>query len=113
MWKVSEACTAAVRWLNLKWVWGFRSSFNFVPEGEYDAPLELRSFLTEQGFEVGVHDLHHDGTLYRSHSEFSAAADRINEHLKTLGRGWFPIGVHVPQPGMAEGTQCSLRRLDL
>jgi hypothetical protein len=64
---------------------GFRSSFNFVPEGEYDAPAELRSFLTDQGFEVGVHDLHHDGSLYRSHSEFSAAASRINQHLKRWG----------------------------
>jgi hypothetical protein len=61
---------------------GFRSSFNFVPEGEYDTPASLRSFLTEQGFEVGVHDLHHDGTLYRSKAEFSAGAKRINEHLK-------------------------------
>jgi hypothetical protein len=61
---------------------GFRSSFNFVPEGEYDTPASLRSFLTEQGFEVGVHDLHHDGTLYRSKADFSSGAKRINEHLK-------------------------------
>jgi hypothetical protein len=64
---------------------GFRSSFNFVPEGEYDTPLALRSFLTENGFEIGVHDLHHDGSLYRSKGEFSAAAVRINEHLKDYG----------------------------
>jgi len=60
---------------------GFRSSFNFVPEGEYDTPYSLRSFLTTHGFEVGVHDLRHDGTLYRSKAEFSAGASRINEHL--------------------------------
>lgn len=64
---------------------GFRSSFNFVPEGEYDAHSSLLSFLTEHGFEVGVHDLHHDGTLYRSKAEFSAAAVRINKHLKRWG----------------------------
>src|SRR5579872_2085437 len=57
---------------------GFRSSFNFVPEGQYKTPASLRTFLTDQGFEVGVHDLHHDGSLYRSHAEFSAAAKRIN-----------------------------------
>jgi hypothetical protein len=61
---------------------GFRSSFNFVPEGEYETPSWLRSFLTDRGFEIGVHDLHHDGTLYRSKAEFSAAAKRINEHLR-------------------------------
>ena len=67
---------------------GFRSSFNFVPEGEYDTPNSLRSYLVEHGFEVGVHDLHHDGTLYRSKAEFSAGASRINEHLKR----WQAVG---------------------
>jgi len=60
---------------------GFRSSFNFVPEGEYNTPLSLRSFLDGNGFEVGVHDLHHDGSLYRSKGEFDVAAKRINEYL--------------------------------
>lgn len=67
---------------------GFRSSFNFVPEGEYDTSPLLRSFLAEHGFEVGVHDLHHDGTLYRSRATFSAGAARINEHLKS----WQAVG---------------------
>src|SRR6476620_2788662 len=40
---------------------GFRSTFFFVPEGEYQTPPTLRAFLNANGFEVGVHDLHHDG----------------------------------------------------
>lgn len=67
---------------------GFRSSFNFVPEGTYRTPPGLRSFLSEHGFEVGVHDLHHDGMLYRSKAEFSAAARRINGYLKE----WQAVG---------------------
>jgi hypothetical protein len=67
---------------------GFRSSFNFVPEGEYDTPQSLRSFLANNGFEIGVHDLHHDGTLYRSKVDFSAAARRINQHLER----WNAVG---------------------
>src|SRR2546422_602593 len=43
---------------------GFRSSFNLIPEGQYKVPLALRTWLTDHGFEVGVHDLHHDGKLY-------------------------------------------------
>src|SRR5688572_20853890 len=39
---------------------GFRSSFNFVPEGEYSTPRELRQALDSNGFEVGVHDFRHD-----------------------------------------------------
>ena len=34
---------------------GFRSSFNFVPEGEYTVPESLRFYLEQEGFEVGVH----------------------------------------------------------
>jgi hypothetical protein len=47
--------------------WGFRASFNFVPEGGYPIPRELRGDIARGGFEVGVHDLRHDGWLYRSH----------------------------------------------
>ncbi|MGD0471006.1 MAG: hypothetical protein ABSA54_21735 [Terriglobales bacterium] len=67
---------------------GFRSSFNFVPEGEYATPDSLRHFLVENGFEVGVHDLHHDGSLYRSKAEFTVGARRINAHLKE----WQAVG---------------------
>jgi hypothetical protein len=64
---------------------GFRSSFNFVPEGEYRAPESLRSFLVDNGFEVGVHDLHHDGKLYRSREAFEASAKTINTYLRSWG----------------------------
>ncbi len=64
---------------------GFRSSFNFVPEGSYNLSDSLRTYLIENGFEVGVHDLRHDGTLYRSKASFMAGANRINEHLESWG----------------------------
>src|SRR5215831_10300076 len=62
---------------------GFRSSFNFVPEGEYRVPDDLRAFLTQEKFEVGVHDLHHNGSLYRSHGIFRAQAKKINQYLRS------------------------------
>jgi predicted glycosyltransferase len=64
---------------------GFRSSFNFVPEGTYAVPKELREWLTRNGFEVAVHDLHHDGKLYRSRKAFQRSAERINHYLKDWG----------------------------
>jgi len=83
--KGMERCRALAK---LETDLGFRSSFNFVPEGDYNTPSSLRSFLAEHGFEVGVHDLHHDGTLYRSKAEFSAKASRINEYLER----WQAVG---------------------
>jgi hypothetical protein len=67
---------------------GFRSSFNFIPEGEYSVPIELLDWLRENGFEVGVHDLHHDGSLYRSGALFRRQAERINHYLKA----WDAVG---------------------
>jgi glycosyltransferase involved in cell wall biosynthesis len=60
---------------------GFRSSFNFVPEGGYIVPPDLRTWLTERGFEVGVQDLHHDAKLYRSRKHFAESARRINRYI--------------------------------
>jgi hypothetical protein len=67
---------------------GFRSSYNFVPEGEYHTPPELRSYLIDRGFEVGVHDLHHDGSLYQSKVAFNRSALKINNYLKE----WNAVG---------------------
>src|SRR5262249_30281051 len=71
---------------------GFRSSFNFVPEGEYQVGRELREELSRSGFEVGVHDLHHDGKLYRSRCEFERTAVRINQYLKEWNAVGFRAG---------------------
>jgi hypothetical protein len=69
--------------MELEIKYGFRSSINFIPEAyDYSVPAELREELVRNGFEVGVHDLHHDGKLYRSRREFSEKAARINRYLK-------------------------------
>ena len=67
---------------------GYRSLFNFVPEGEYTVPEPFHAFLRENGFEVGVHDLHHDGSLYSSRKAFQRQAQRINHYL----RSWDAVG---------------------
>jgi len=61
---------------------GFRSSFNFIPEGEYVTPEDLRQELRGNGFEVGIHDLRHDGKLYWSRKHFKSHALRINRYLE-------------------------------
>lgn len=71
---------------------GFRSSFNFIREGEYETPKTLREFLNANGFEVGIHDLRHDGKLYSSRQKFKANAQAINRYLAEWGAVGFRSG---------------------
>ena len=66
---------------------GFRSSFNFVPE-RYRVQADVRRQLAERGFEVGVHDLNHDGKLYESRKTFVERAAKINRYLEE----WESVG---------------------
>ena len=68
---------------------GFRSSFNFVPEGEYVIPAALRTSMTQAGFEIGVHGLEHDGKLYASKAEFASKAVRIRDYLQRWNASGF------------------------
>lgn len=67
---------------------GFRSSFNLIPEGPYEVTEEIRKCVRQNGFELGVHDLNHDGRLYKSRSSFVKKAQRINDYL----REWNAVG---------------------
>jgi hypothetical protein len=71
---------------------GIRAAFNFVPEGEYRVPDTLLTYLKREGFEVGVHDLYHDGSLYRSSKHFQEQARQINQYLQGWGSSGFRSG---------------------
>jgi len=70
---------------------GFKSSFNFVPE-RYKVDKELREFIVNEGFEVGVHGLNHDGKLFQDKNIFSERAKKINQYLKE----WNSVGFRAP-----------------
>ncbi|MEP4078152.1 hypothetical protein [Haloferula sp.] len=67
---------------------GLVSTFNFIPEGAYPDPVDARRWLQHTGFEVGVHDLKHDGRLYESRESFRRSAGRINGYLSR----WNAVG---------------------
>jgi uncharacterized protein len=71
---------------------GVRSSFNFIPEGDYRVPREMREELTRNGFEVGVHDFQHDGHLFASRREFGRKATHINHYVHEWGAAGFRSG---------------------
>jgi len=60
---------------------GFRSSFNFVPE-RYSVSESLLTDLGDQGFQVCVHGLKHDGKLFFSKKIFCQRAERINYYIE-------------------------------
>jgi len=70
---------------------GFRSSFNFLSE-EYKVVPELRHYIINSGFEVGLHGLTHDGRLFKSKKRFQKHAPRINYYLKE----WQSVGFRSP-----------------
>jgi hypothetical protein len=70
---------------------GFRSSFNFVP-ADYYVSTEFREHIVGNDFEVGVHGLTHDGSLYKSREIFLSQAIKINEFLKE----WGAVGFRSP-----------------
>jgi hypothetical protein len=70
---------------------GFRTSFNFIPE-RYKVSQQLRDWLSDMGFEVGVHDLNHDGSLFNSRSSFLKRAPEINWYLKQWKAQGFRAG---------------------
>ncbi|HEX4350929.1 MAG TPA: glycosyltransferase [Verrucomicrobiae bacterium] len=82
---------------------GFRSSFNFIPEGEYQVSPALREELAAKGFEVGVHDLRHDGKLYWRRSEFPENARSINSYLKDWRASGFRSGFMLHNPDCLNG----------
>ncbi len=94
----SETGLGKVRDLaELEMSYGFRSSFNFIPEGSYEDPVHLREWLEGNGFEVGVHDLNHDGHLYESRESFSQKAKSINGYLAKWGAVGFRSGFMLRQ----------------
>jgi hypothetical protein len=70
-----------------------KSSFQIVPEQRYSASSQFLALIRDRGFEVAVHDLNHDGHLFRNREEFLKRAAKINAYGKKFGAGGFRAGV--------------------
>lgn len=80
------------RLMDLEEQLGFRSSFNLIPRGEYQVTPDVVQSITSRGFEVGVHDLYHDGRLFLNKPEFDRNKSVINQCLKDWGAVGFRSG---------------------
>jgi len=74
---------------------GIKSSFQVVPEAPWStemSTLELVDALKRRGFEVNVHDLTHDGHLFRDRDRFLIHAETINARGREFGSRGFRSG---------------------
>jgi hypothetical protein len=72
---------------------GIKSSFQVIPEQRYQVSPEYLDSIRNRGFEVAVHDLNHDGHLYRDREQFLKRAEKINVYGKEYGASGFRAGV--------------------
>jgi peptidoglycan/xylan/chitin deacetylase (PgdA/CDA1 family) len=80
----AEGLRLAVEIADLEEARGFRSSFNIVGD-EYPIDDGIVRELRERGFEIGLHGLHHDRSLFSSREEFERQLPQLVEAGRDLG----------------------------
>jgi len=70
-----------------------KSSFQIIPESRYAVTSRFLDDIRDRGFEVNVHDLNHDGHLFRERKEFLRRAGRINRYRAEFGANGFRSAV--------------------
>ncbi len=71
---------------------GIKSSFQIIPGGRYKIPDGYFEEIRKRGFELNVHDLKHDGSLFQDHAQFLRQAAKINEYVHTFQSLGFRAG---------------------
>lgn len=71
---------------------GIKSAFQVVPEVRYEATQRFLEGIRERGFEINVHDLNHDGSLFFEKGEFLRRAKRINRYVTEFRTQGFRAG---------------------
>ena len=70
-----------------------KGSFQIIPEHRYEVTDDFLDSIRQRGFEVVVHDLNHDGLLFRNKDEFMRRATKINSHKERFGASGFRAAV--------------------
>jgi hypothetical protein len=70
---------------------GIPAAFQIIPEASFDSRALVEE-VRSRGGEVNLHDLNHDGTLFRNRTEFERKAARINRYARELRCAGFRSG---------------------
>lgn len=84
--------------MNIDSKFNIRASFQVIPEGRYSFDQAYVSKLRDRGFEFNIHDLNHDGHLYRERLEFGRRAQKINSAAWQFGARGFRSGAMYRKP---------------
>ena len=68
---------------------GVKASFQVIPEQRYIVTPEFLATIRDRGFEIVIHDLNHDGHLYRNRKQFLRRASKINSYATLYGAKGF------------------------
>jgi hypothetical protein len=88
-------------------LYGIRASFQVIPEKRYDVPEEYVLEIKKRGFEFNIHDLNHDGFLYRERAEFIKRAAKINDYLRRYQARGFRAGAMYRNPDWYDAFEFS------
>jgi hypothetical protein len=72
--------------------YGFKASFQVIPEKRYEVSDQYVADIRRRGCEFNIHDLNHDGHLYRERKEFVRRAARINGYIRRYNSRGFRAG---------------------
>jgi hypothetical protein len=70
-----------------------KASFQIIPEERYAIHREMLADIRRRGFEICVHDLNHDGHLYKNREQFLLRAAKINAYGEEFGAEGFRAAV--------------------
>jgi hypothetical protein len=71
---------------------GIKASFQVIPGGRYEVSDDFVEEIRRRGFELNVHDLNHDGSLFQDRAQFLSQAAEINGHVRTFQSKGFRSG---------------------
>jgi len=70
------------RTMDIDDLFGFKASFQIVPEKRYSVTEQYLDSIRTRGFEVNVQGLDHDGDLFQNRGEFLEKAAAINKYAR-------------------------------
>lgn len=90
--ETSRGLDFVLQLMDLDDAYALKASFQIIPEQRYPVSEEFIRQIQARGFEVNVHDLNHDGHLYRKRSEFLRRAAMINAYARKFDAEGFRAG---------------------